>query len=48
MNLVQDKDKEKSEKKFVSSEKVCTFAVPFEKNGIFYGLSASSLKILKD
>ncbi len=31
----------KSSKKFASSKIVTTFAVPFETNGIFYGLRAT-------
>ena len=31
----------KSSKKFAGFKKGCTFAVPFETNGIFYGLRAT-------
>ena len=31
---------QKNQKKFVITKKMSTFAVPFEKNGIFYGLLA--------
>jgi len=35
--MVLKKIFKKSRKSFASSEKVSTFAVPFETNGIFYG-----------
>ena len=41
-NLFTENEKflKKRLKKFVGTKKMSTFAVPFEKNGIFYGLLA--------